>query len=108
MALLIRQSFAITAEPDWTGLWPAIVRGIQDGAIRRPVVIQRRSHRRWILGGAAAAGVMVLTLIVGYEHLTPPAPEESAVVTEADTQYPGGTMVYHAPEKVAVVWVFDE
>ena len=35
-------------------------------------------------------------------------PEESVVVTAADTQYPGGTMVYHAPEKVAVVWVFDE
>ena len=108
MALLIRQSVAFTAEPDWTGFWPAIVRGIQDGAIRRPVAIQRRWDRRWILGGAAAAGAMVLTLVVGYERLTPSAPEESAVVMEADTQYPGGTMVYHAPEKVAVVWVFDE
>jgi hypothetical protein len=30
------------------------------------------------------------------------------VVTSADTQYPGGAMVYHTPDRVAVVWVFDD
>ena len=49
-----------------------------------------------------------LFLVVAYERWGPSGPEESVVITAADTQYPGGTMVYHTPEKVAVVWVFDE
>jgi hypothetical protein len=50
----------------------------------------------------------VLSLAVAYERLPRSPSEGSVLVTAADTQYPGGTMVYHAPDTVAVVWVFDE
>ena len=108
MTVLIRLAVPRAPEPDWTGFWPGIVRGVQDDAMRRLPAGQRRWSRRWILGGATAAGVAALSLVAAYQHFAPSAPEEVAVVTEADTQYPGGAMVYHAPEKVAVVWVFDE
>ena len=38
----------------------------------------------------------VLSVVVAYERLVPSGLEESVVVTAAQTQYPGGTMVYHA------------
>jgi hypothetical protein len=98
----------VTPEPDWAGFWPGIVRGIQDAPIRGVVVPRRRLSRRWVLGGAAVTAGAVLALAVAYERLIPPEPEESVVVTAADTQYPGGTMVYHEPDRVAVVWVFDD
>lgn len=50
----------------------------------------------------------VLSFVVVYEPWAPSGLDEPVVVTAANTQYPGGTMVYHTPEKMAVVWVFDE
>jgi anti-sigma factor RsiW len=108
MAVLLRQAIPAAAEPDWTGFWPGIVRGVRDGIPRGAIAVQRRWSRRWVLSGAAVAAVAALSLVVAYEHLGPSGPDESVVVTAADTQYPGGTMVYHTPEKIAVVWVFDE
>ena len=109
MTALLRGAIP-AAEPEWTGFWPGIVRGVLDARGVRPLVAHTRGRRRWVLGGAAAAALGVaLTVAVTSERLTSRAgPEESPVVTAANTQYPGGTMVYRTPDAVAVVWVFDE
>lgn len=93
-------------EPDWTAFWPGIVRGIQDR--RQPVLVtsRRRWNATWAVGGTAVAAA-TLSLVLWFGNW-PFRPEESVIVTSADTQYPGGTMVYHTPDKVAVVWVFDD
>jgi hypothetical protein len=108
MTALLRTSTPAGPEPDWTGFWPGIVRGVVDGPIRGTLAAGHRRGRRWILGGAVAMAAVVLSLAAVYERLTAPSLEESALVTAAGTQYPGGTMVYHTPDKVAVVWVFDD
>ena len=108
MTVVLRRALPVAVDPDWTRLWPGIVRGVQDGTVRGAIVVRRRWSRPWVLAGAAVAAVAVLSLAGVYDRWVPSGPEESVVVTAADTQYPGGTMVYHAPEKVAVVWVFDE
>ena len=95
------------AEPDWTGFWPGIVRGIEDA--RRggqPVVsTPRRWWRpRWALGGAVAA-VAILSLTLW--QTMPGAPDPPIVVSSAHTEDPRGTvMVYSTHDKdVTVVWV---
>ena len=105
---LLQRSAIRVVEPDWTGFWPGIVRGIQDGAVFRPVHVASRWRRRWAMGGVAAAAVATLTMIVAYPGLVPDGSDDPVLITAADTQYPGGTMVYHTPEKMAVVWVFDD
>jgi anti-sigma factor RsiW len=95
-------------DPDWTAFWPGIVRGIQDA--RRAPAAAARSWRwspRWAARGAALAAASALSLVLWYAPWSPGS-DESVVVTSADTQYPGGAMVYHTPDRVAVVWVFDE
>jgi anti-sigma factor RsiW len=106
MTALLRGSIPRVGEPDWTGFWPGIVRGVLDARGGPAIAPQRRWSRRWVFGGAAVAAV--LSLAVAYERLPRSPSEGSVLVTAADTQYPGGTMVYHAPDTVAVVWVFDE
>jgi len=108
MKTLLRRAVPALADPDWTGFWPGIVRGVQDGTTRKPVGVRRQWNRRWALSGAAAAAMAVLSFVVVYEPWAPSGLDEPVVVTAANTQYPGGTMVYHTPEKMAVVWVFDE
>jgi hypothetical protein len=99
------------AEPDWTGFWQGVVRGIEDRREARPVPERRRWWQsdwrpRWALGGAMAAMVMA----VGVWMFAPgPRPSEAGVVvTSASTEAPGGTvLVYSTKEQdVAVVWVF--
>jgi hypothetical protein len=101
----------IPAEPDWTGFWQGVVRGIEDRREVRPVPERRRWWQsdwrpRWALGGAMAAMVMA----VGVWMFAPgPRPSEAGVVvTSASTEAPGGTvLVYSTKEQdVAVVWVF--
>lgn len=98
-------------EPDWTGFWPGVVRGIEEGR-RRPAV---RARQGWLGGwarprlafGALAAALLVA---VGVWQLAPgPAQSEAGVmVSSAATEAPDATlMVYSTPERdVAVVWVF--
>jgi hypothetical protein len=100
------------AEPDWTGFWQGVVRGIEDRRDARPVEVP---NRRWwqttwrprlALGGVLAA----MLVAVGMWQLAPgPRPSEAGVlVTSAHTEDPRGTvMVYSTKEQdVAVVWVF--
>jgi hypothetical protein len=95
------------AEPDWTGFWQGIVRGIGDRREPRPVRAERRWWRpRWALGGALAAAL--LTSIGVWQWTPGPRLDAGVLVTSASTEDPRGTvMVYSTPEQdVAVVWVF--
>ena len=107
---LIQGSLA-PAEPDWTGFWQGVVRGIEDGRAARPARPERRWWQspwgqRWALGGALAAALLVS---IGVWQWTPgPRLDAGVLVTSASTEDPRGTvMVYSTPEQdVAVVWVF--
>lgn len=95
-------------EPDWTGFWPGVVRGIQDA--REPRRERRRAawlRPRWAYGGALAAALLVS---LSMWQLVPmkPAPESPVIVRSADTGDPQATvMVYSTPERdLTVVWVF--
>jgi anti-sigma factor RsiW len=93
------------AEPDWTGFWPGIVRGIQDARI---VPAPRRAtlwRPRWALGGALAAALLVS---LGVWQFAPTSdPEAGVVINSASTDDPRATvMAYSTPEQdIAVVWV---
>jgi anti-sigma factor RsiW len=106
---LIAEASAVP-EPDWTGFFPGIVRGIEDErraattAVRRAPA--RRWWRQWAMGGAALASVALAVVL--WQGARVPA-EAAVLVTDANTENPAATvMVYSAPEKdLAVVWVFD-
>ena len=94
------------AEPDWTGFWQGVVRGVEDARSTRPVRgVSAWQRPRWALSAMAAA----LLLTVGVWQFMPgPAPVEAGVhVSSARTEDPRATvMVYSTPEQdVAVVWV---
>jgi hypothetical protein len=103
------------AEPDWSGFWQGVVRGIEDGREARPLAARRARWQgalrpRWALGGALAAALLVT---LGVWQFGPSGPETPAagagvMVTSARTEDPRGTvMAYSTPEQdVAVVWVF--
>ena len=99
------QANAAVAEPDWTGFWPGVVRGIDAAKTARPAAVPRPAWRpKWALGGALAA---LLILSVGVWQFGPGTSQDGIIVRSASTGDPGATvMVYGTPERdVAVVWV---
>jgi anti-sigma factor RsiW len=108
--VLVAEAIAVP-EPDWTGFWPGVVRGIQDSRDRASVASVRPARwlwPQWAIGGAAVAGLAV-ALVLWQGGRGPVPAEASVVVNSAETEQPGGTvMVYSSPERdIAVVWVFD-
>ena len=103
---LLQRTAAAAPEPDWTGFWPGVVRGVQD-AKRAPAARPRRAfwQARWALGSAVAA----ILMSVGVWQMIPgPATMDvGVIVSSARTEDPRGTvMVYSNKEQdVAVVWV---
>ena len=95
-------------EPDWTGFFPGIVRGIHDEQ-RAPAPAARRWWPRWAMGGAALA-TAALAVILWHGGRVPLPAEASVRVTDAETDDPGATvMVYSSAEKdLAVVWLFHD
>jgi anti-sigma factor RsiW len=102
-------------EPDWTGFFQGVVRGIEDQRLRAPLPdrLVRRSvwRSQWAMGGALAA--MVLLSVTLWQNLgVSPVPmtDDPVVVNTASTgQSDGGVMVYSTPDKaVTVVWLLDE
>jgi len=103
-ALLQRN--AAVADPDWTGFWAGVVRGVEAAKTARPQPATRRAWRpQWALGGALAAALL---LSIGVWQFGPGGtPQDGVIVRSASTGDPGATvMVYGTPERdVAVVWV---
>lgn len=101
------QRTLVTAEPDWTGFWPGIVRGVRDSKVPAPAPRRAAAWRpRWALGSALAAALLVS---LGVWQLTPgthPTPA-GVVISSATTGDPAATVVaYATPEQdIAVVWV---
>jgi hypothetical protein len=102
---------AAVPEPDWTGFFPGIVRGIEDERRRGslgPALAARRFWPQWALGGGVLATIALAFVLWQGGHV-PGMAEAGVLVTAADTDHPGATvMVYTPAEKdLAVVWVFD-
>lgn len=102
---------AAVPEPDWTGFFPGIVRGIEDEPLRVGRASAARTRRlwpQWAMGGAALASV-ALAFVLSQGGRVPGVAEAAVLVNGANTENPGATvMVYTAPEKdLAVVWLFD-
>ena len=102
---------AAVPEPDWTGFFPGIVRGIQDerqAVTDVPIRRARRLWPQWAMGGAALASV-ALAFVLWQGGRIPGGAEAAVLVNGANTENPGATvMVYTSPEKdLAVVWLFD-
>jgi len=93
------------AEPDWTGFWPGVVRGVDAAKTARPAPAARRAWRpQWALGGALAAALLVS---IGVWQFGPDGTQpDGVIVRSASTGDPAATvMVYGTPERdVAVVW----
>jgi anti-sigma factor RsiW len=101
---LLQRNTAV-ADPDWTGFWAGVVRGVEAAKTARPVPTPRRAWRsQWALGGALAAALLVS---IGVWQLGPGTPQDGVIVRSASTGDPSATvMVYGPPERdVAVVWV---
>ena len=94
---------ASVRDPDWTGFWPGVVRGIQD---RRTVAPVRSTSRRWRPQWAVGALAAALLVSLGVWQFTP-GTEPGVLVSSASTGDPRATvMVYGPPERdVAIVWV---
>ncbi len=100
-------------EPDWTGFWQGVVRGIEDHREPTPVRAGRpwwvpAWRPRWALGSALAAAALVSLGVWQWAPPGAPPAQAGVLVTSALTEDPRGTvMVYSTPEQdVAVVWVF--
>jgi anti-sigma factor RsiW len=105
LRLLLQRGSAV-ADPDWTGFWAGVVRGVEEGKTARPAPALRRAWRpQWALGGALAAALL---LSIGVWQFVPSgSPQDGVIVRSASTGDPRATvMVYGPPERdVAVVWV---
>ena len=100
------------AEPDWSGFWPGIVRGIEDAKHRQsPAPVRARGSWWWrprlTLGGALVAAALV-SVTLWQLNSGPLAPDAPIFVSSAHTDDPQATVVVYSPHEqqdVAVVWV---
>jgi anti-sigma factor RsiW len=100
---LLRGTAAVR-DPDWTGLWPGVVRGIQDRRNPAPArSAPRRWRPQWALGGALAAALLVSLGLWEFG----PGTEPGVLVSSASTGDPRATVMVYGPRErdVAVVWV---
>lgn len=100
-------SMARPADPDWSGFWPGVVRGIQDARVAGPAPRHAAWLRpRWAYGGALAAALLV-TLSVWQLVPTGVQPEAPVIVQSVATDDPDASVtVYSTPERdLTVVWV---
>lgn len=103
-----------TADPDWTGFWQGVVRGVEDQRLRAPLPdrVPRRAvwRSQWAMGGALAVVVLLSVTLWQNLGLSPGSIADAPIVVNAaSTGEPDGSvMVYSTSDKaVTVVWVFD-
>jgi hypothetical protein len=103
---LIAPSTAV-AEPDWTGFWPGIVRGVDAGRAR-PVRAagRRREVRRVALAGAFMAALLAVMIWHSGDSLR--MIEGPSALAAAETEYPDGSVMVYSPpgDDMTVIWVF--
>lgn len=112
---LLRTTFQSSSprEPDWTGFWPGVVRGIDRARLSpapaiRSVARPRRWAPRFAWGGVVAAALV--GSLTAWEAMRPAqVATPGIIVSAANTDVSGGAvMVYSPPEHdLAVVWVFE-
>jgi anti-sigma factor RsiW len=92
---------AAVPEPDWTGFFPGIVRGIAQQRVTPAPARRRPAFAFW--------PQWALAFVIWQGGRVPVAAEAGVHVAAATTEHPSATvMVYTPPEKdLAVVWVFD-
>ena len=114
MRALVQRTLSLgqRTEPDWSGFWPGIVRGIEHAKHGElPVPVARRGswwrRPRLTLGGALVAAALV-SITLWQLNPGPLAPDAPIFVSSAHTEDPRGTVVVYSPHEqqdVAVVWV---
>ena len=114
MRALVQRTLSLgqRTEPDWSGFWPGIVRGIEKAKHRElPVPVARPGSWWWrprlTLGGALVAAALV-SITLWQLNTGPLAPDAPIFVSSAHTEDPRGTVVVYSPHEqqdVAVVWV---
>ena len=100
------------AEPDWSGFWPGIVRGIED-AKRQPARAATVARRSWwwrprLTVGGALVAVVLVSVTLWQLTSGPLAPDVPIFVSSAETDDPRATVVVYSPHEqrdVAVVWL---
>jgi anti-sigma factor RsiW len=102
---------AAVPEPDWSGFFPGIVRGIEDerrSVVRAPAPRARRFWPQWAMGGGVLATI-ALAFVLWQGGQGPGPAEAGVVVNAANTENPGATVMVYTPHEkdLAVVWVFD-
>ena len=106
---LLHRTAQPPADPDWTGFWQGIVRGIEDGQRTALSVVRRRRWTPRLAMGGAVAAALAVSLTLWQTVWNPLGPGDPVIVNSANTEYPGGTMVYSTPDRqITVVWVFDD
>jgi hypothetical protein len=99
------------AEPDWTGFWPGVVRGIHDSKVSRREPARRQLgwlRPRWAYGGGALAAALLVSTAVWQMTPTSVVPDSvPVIVRSAESDDPDATvMVYSSPDRdLTVVWV---
>ncbi len=101
------RSAVVVAEPDWTGFWPGISRGIAAGAGSRARTRPGRVllHRRAAVVGAVGAALLAVAV---WQGDSPVAPEGTTTVAVANTEHPDGSVMVYTPpdDDMTVIWVF--
>jgi anti-sigma factor RsiW len=98
----------VVRQPDWSGFWPGVVRGIEAARSGPAGAVPSFPRRRVVLAGMGALTGGLLAFGV-WTLSNPPVPLHGAHLVElADTEYPEGVMVYSPPESdMTVIWVFS-
>ena len=104
---MVRRTAAV-AEPDWSGFWPGVVRGIE--AARHAPGPRAPERIAW-LPRLALAGTMVAALLavsIWQAAETPIGAERGVIVHTVHTDYPGGSVMVYSPagDEMTVIWVF--
>jgi anti-sigma factor RsiW len=106
MKAMVSRSAAV-AEPDWTGFWQGVVRGVErSNRGVAPFPAKQVAWRpRLALAGAMVAGLLALTL---WQAVESPVSELSSIVQTAQTDYPDGSVMVYSPAggDMTVIWVF--